>query len=179
MGGNGGRDEVVNPYYWYYLCDVDIAPLLAWLVATDVPWPEPSTPTKPQRVHEPGLPTNLLQPIFGKVFACFTTPVMAVAPMLSRVLAGQSHPMHVDQQRSDWITRVHVPITTNLGCWMAWEHVAEASPLNPLPIVFEERIHFEAGKAYSFNTLDRHSFGNDGETARVHLIVEGLRNDAT
>lgn len=152
---------------WSYLCDVDIAPLAAWLEEGDKGWPPPSTPTKPQRVRE--IPAGLLEPIMAQSLCALAWHVgsggvlVPADPMLSRMLPGQSHPYHVDRQRSDWVTRVHVPITTNPGCYMAWESDGG------------EWVHFEAGKAYSFNTLERHTFGNAGETERVHLIFEVLR----
>ncbi len=164
---------------WSYLCDVDIAPLAAWLAEGDKGWPAPSTPSKPQRVRE--IPAALLEPIYAGVLESFSWVLAVKAeretgklpnsismapadPMLSRMLPGQSHPMHVDRQRADWITRVHVPIVTNPGCWMAWEEE-------------DQRVHFEAGKAYSFDTTARHAFGNDGESERIHLIFEVLRRD--
>ena len=186
---------------WSFLCEVDIAPLAAWLAEGDKAWPAPSTPCKPQRVRE--IPPGLFEPIavevIGKMVAyeiaknldsSFTVPV-AADPMLSRMLPGQSHGFHVDRQRADWITRVHVPITTNPGCWMAWEedHSNECYVTRPtdevslpdystMQKVAPSKVHFEAGRAYSFNTLERHAFGNDGETERVHLIFDVLRKDA-
>jgi hypothetical protein len=102
--------------------------------------------------------------------------------MLSRMLPGQAHPFHVDRQRADWITRIHVPIVTNPLAWIAFE--AENEPVHPGNEAVElgnvllcNKVHFLAGKAYSFNTLERHAFGNDGDTERVHLIFEVLRKD--
>ena len=210
--------NLVKPANWSYLCDVDIAPLAAWLAEGDKAWPAPSTPRKPQRVRE--IPAELLEPIYSSVLTffrqklecdvcgnwpnedgeiehgkgCYTQSAdgggssfvanyIAIDPMLSRMLPGQSHDFHVDIQRADWITRVHVPIVTNPGCWMAWENAEKKAywleHYDTLPNVRDiaEVVHFEAGRAYSFNTLERHSFGNDGETERVHLIFEVLRRD--
>ena len=147
---------------WSYICDVDVAPLAEWLDATgDAYFPEPSAPAKPQRIHVP--PLELIDPIVAKVLTEFCVKVVADPPMLSRMLPGQTHGMHVDVLRADCLTRVHVPITTNPGCWMEFE---EANGYH---------VHFFAGKAYTFDARRRHAFGNAGETARTHLIFDVLR----
>lgn len=106
---------------------------------------------------------HLVQPIMHDVLQRFPGAV-AAEPMLSRMTPGQSHPMHVDRQRADWITRVHAPLTTNPGAWLMFE-------------VEGKSIRFDVGMAYSFDTTQRHSFGNYGSTDRVHLIFEVLRKD--
>lgn len=188
---------------WSCICPVNPAPLIAWLAGAS--FPAPSTPTKPQRIQDADVPLALCEPIMNAVlkhavarrkvglFACTdgsskadvaTTElagrIVAASPMLSRVLPGQIHPMHVDIQRSDWLTRVHVPLTTNPGCWMAWEGQCSACDCayphcKSCMGTGGERVHFEVGNAYTFNTLARHAFGNEGETERVHLIFEVLR----
>ena len=89
----------------------------------------------------------------------FDRPVTADAVMFSRMLPGQSHPMHIDNQRAGWITRVHVPLVTNPGAWILFEEIGQ-------------RVHFDVSLAYTFNTFKRHAFGNDGETERVHLLFD-------
>lgn len=146
---------------WRRICAVDAAEAVRWLLEKEPPFPEPSTPAKPQRVFwfGPGVMSDLV------------TAVLAHFPgraphqvCLSRVRPGQRHPLHVDVQRSDWVTRVHVPLVTNPGAWMLFEEEGE-------------RVHFEAGHAYTFNTLARHAFGNDGDQDRTHLIFDVLRAD--
>ena len=148
--------------YWSCICDVDIAAVGQWLALGGQPWSVPNSVTKPQRIFEP--PMGLLRPIIDTVLACFTDLVCIHQPMLSRVLPGQTHPMHTDTQRADWLTRVHVPITTDPQAWMLFEE--EGTP-----------VHFVAGKAYTFNTLKRHAFGNDGAAERVHFLFDVLRKD--
>lgn len=151
---------------WAPICNlapIILLPLTDWLAESDGRWNKPASETKPTRIHQDGLPMHLVQPIMGDVLLHFPGAI-ADSPMLSRMLSGQSHPMHVDRQRADWITRVHVPLTTNSGAWLMFEPEGK-------------RIHFEVGMAYRFNTHERHSFGNDGEDARVHLIFEVLRDD--
>lgn len=153
---------------WSLLCPVDVAAAVAWLADNRPPFPEPSTPDKPQRVWN--LPLAITQPIVDTVLLALRAPHVTInmatdALCLSRMLPGQNHGLHVDIQRSDSVTRVHVPLTTNPGCWMQWE----------VDSVLGDRVHFEVGHAYSFDTLQRHAFGNDGTTERVHLLFDVLR----
>ena len=145
---------------WSFLCDVEAGPLTAWLGSAS--WSSPPSATKPQRVFSP--PAELVTPVAAQVLRHFGAGARADAAMLSRVKPGQAHPMHVDVQRADWLTRVHVPLATNTLAWMLFEEEGAY-------------IHLEAGKAYTFDTLRRHAFGNDGSTERVHLIFDVLRGD--
>jgi hypothetical protein len=140
---------------WSCICDVDAAPLIAWYADSCA-----SLPIRlGQRSHE--LPMPLVHQVTAEVLKHFAGPVLAHGPFLGFSVAGHSHPMHTDPQRDDWLTRVHVPIVTNPQCWHQWEG--------------GERVHFEVGKAYSFNTLVPHALGNEGTTDRVHFIFEVLR----
>lgn len=80
---------------------------------------------------------------------------------VARLMPGKSYEMHRDSQPPDWITRVHVPIVTNAGAWFVFEG--------------GDRVHFEVGMAYSFDTLTPHNFGNDGDKPRIHLTFDVLR----
>lgn len=192
------------------ICSVDVEPMVAWLRDNPQSWPEVA-PTKPGRVFV--LPA-LFQAVAEKVMAEMAialkqgTDLDAHQPMLSRMAPGQSHPMHVDSQRADWITRVHVPLVTNSGCWFMWEgdrRIYECEVCGNWPdedgvidhgrgcytqnedgggssMVDSEgavgiKVHFEIGLAYTFDTTKRHAFGNNGETERIHLIFDVLRQD--
>ncbi len=145
---------------WTCLGTVEVGPLYEWLALARPHWPAPSGPSKPQRIEGPA---ELVHAVVGQVLGYLDVDLIAHRPVLSRVLPGQSHDWHVDKQRSDWVTRIHVPLVTNFGCWMAWEE--------------EEgmRIHFEVGKAYTFDTSRRHAFGNHGPSERIHLMFDVLR----
>jgi len=151
---------------WSLICDVDVCSLAHWLGTGEKPWHQTNCDTKPQRIFEDtGLLIPLVQEVAAKILSQFPMPCVIHDAIASRMKAHQSHPFHVDIQRSDWVTRVHVPITTNAHCWMMFEKEMA-------------HVHFEAGKAYTFNALERHAFGNDGETERVHLIFDVLRKDS-
>lgn len=146
---------------WVLLCEVDVSELVEWLQRASPTWSSPASPTKPQRIFEP--PKHLVGPVVDAVLATFDRPVRPHDVILSRMGPDQAHPYHVDRQRPDWVTRVHVPLVTNRHAWMLFEG--------------EDPVHFESGKAYSFDTTVRHAFGNDGPTERVHLIFDVLEVD--
>ena len=77
--------------------------------------------------------------------------------LITRLIPGQAHRLHIDQQTDSWKFRVHVPITTNPLCMMLFE---------------DEEVHFEVGTAYKFNTLAMHGANNLGRTDRVHLMYD-------
>lgn len=152
--------------YWLFLGTVDILPAVRWLGVGEKPW-SPSDTTNPQRVFD--LPMGIFGPLISDVLSLIVTAtgqdyLIGHAPLLSRAMPGVNNPMHHDIQRADWLTRIHLPLMTNLDCWMQFEDQGQ-------------KVHFELGKAYTFNTLKRHAFGNDGDTPRVHLIFEVLRKD--
>ncbi len=168
---------------WSHICDVDTAPLLAWLEKQG-PGIFPTLPgthaDKPQRVRQ--LPMELLQPIFDAVLRHFPAGCVAYEPMLSRMRPGQEHGMHVDHTPAYWVTRVHVPLVTNTSAWVQFEEQEDESIRNESAgLVWRDAEGvfnlFLAGKAYSFDMRRRHAFGNDGQTDRVHLIFEVMTAD--
>lgn len=218
-GGSSFVPEVHQSFLlsrpWSYICAVDpaaLARLGEWLDAAPL-WPTVA-PTKPQRIFEP--PTAIVRPIMYQVLCEFDGVAdVADSMMLSRMPAGEQHGMHFDHLHHNCLTRVHVPVVTNPGCWMEFEEERETfeaaivrgdvtdlyNSLAPFPfkdsrdgkpagevvsVKFDgqftvgiiqrfARVHFEAGKAYSFDARRRHAFGNDGDAARVHLIFDVLR----
>ena len=147
---------------WSLLGTVDITAALEWLSRGAASWHKTASDTKPQRAFD--LPAPAFAGIIESILRFFPDQVIAHSPMLSRMLTGQSHPMHVDSQRADWITRVHVPLVTNPTAWIMFEEEST-------------RVHFLTGIAYSFDIRQRHAFGNDGPAERVHFIVDVLRKD--
>ncbi len=148
------------------ICDVDIVPLLAWLKSEGdkAPWVVQGDNT-PQRLHE--LP-YAVQPIVSTVLLALPIPCRADEIVLSRMLPGQLHGMHIDQKSPGvWITRVHVPLLTGfshrmVGAWLQFEG--------------HELFHLAAGKAYTFNAAHRrHCFGNRDPKPRIHLLFDVLR----
>lgn len=138
---------------WSLICPVNPQPLIDWYAESCAS----ELVRLGRRGHE--LPMGLAKTVMAEVLA--HTGGRGHAPFLGHSVPGHFAPMHVDPQRPDWLTRVHVPLVTNPGCWMQWEGW--------------ERVHFSAGNAYNFNTLTPHSVGNDGDSERVHFIFEVLK----
>jgi len=146
---------------WSVLCPVDVTDAVRWLESSPQSWPVVAA-NKPQRIF--GIPSQLATAV-QQVCGLFNQPVVVHSPMLSRIVPGTMHAMHRDNQRSDWLSRIHIPLINNDGCWLSFEE--EGS----------RRVHFEVGNAYTFNTLKRHSFGNEGESVRIHFLFDVLRKD--
>lgn len=145
---------------WRVLCPVDVGPLVDWLASGTVGWP-PVKGGQPNRVHLP----DVARPIIDHVLrTCFTGPVtyQHYYACLSRLVPGATYEYHRDPQPPEWLTRVHVPIVTNPLAWLRFQEQ-------------DERVHFDVGFAYSFNTLRQHCYGNDGVKDRVHLLFDVLR----
>lgn len=146
--------------FWSRICDVDVEALALW-ARGPLPWPARTDPTKPLRIW--AMAGDLVGPLVSQILAHFSPPVIARDACLSLMPAGDSHPMHVDSEPATFITRVHVPLTTNPGCWFEWEEESR-------------RVHFDVGAAYCFDTQSRHAFGNDGESDRIHLLFDVWRS---
>jgi quercetin dioxygenase-like cupin family protein len=65
---------------------------------------------------------------------------------------------------ADGIFRIHIPIVTN-------------------PLVYftinDAQLHLKAGECWYMDFSTTHSIVNNGDTARVHLIIDGIRNNWT
>lgn len=145
-------------HFWEPICDVDVAPLAAWMATTDARWIVQAYEDKPQRLFS--LPQPLIRSLTDKVLSHFPGKPTVGDVMLSRMRPGRVHGMHHDQ--GEWITRVHVPLTTNHRCWLSFEDLDDG-----------KRFHLPVGKAYTFNAArQRHAFGNEGSTERVHLLFD-------
>ncbi|WP_316819798.1 aspartyl/asparaginyl beta-hydroxylase domain-containing protein [Pedobacter gandavensis] len=60
--------------------------------------------------------------------------------------------------------RIHVPVRTNPGVHF---------------IINEERLHLKEGECWYLDFNETHSIINEGDETRVHLIIDGIRNDWT
>lgn len=129
---------------------------------------QPDKERKPQRLLE--IPDKLIVSFTSTVFAAMGGNLVAHEIVLSRMMPGQVHGMHQDQQPNGWVTRVHVPIVTNEKAWHTFEDTAVLDQGG-----YVNTIHMRVGRAYTFNAQRRHAFGNAGTTPRVHLIFDVLR----
>ncbi|PSL48036.1 quercetin dioxygenase-like cupin family protein [Chitinophaga niastensis] len=65
---------------------------------------------------------------------------------------------------SDGSFRIHIPVLTNQGVYFTIE---------------EEQLHLKAGECWYIDFSNTHSIVNEGNTSRVHLIIDGIRNEWT
>lgn len=85
--------------------------------------------------------------------------------MVSRLDPGSSIFWHTDDGiYHDKHVRFHLPLMTNLGCYLYSQH---------------ESVHLEQGTLWYFNNRVRHSAANWGTISRLHLILEMRRVDAS
>ena len=77
--------------------------------------------------------------------------------MMSVVMPGHSIEPHTDLQADNWLTRIHVPLTTNDQSIF----YIEGQP-----------NHFEVGKAYYVDTRIEHAIENKGTTPRIHFMLD-------
>ena len=142
------------------LCDVQVGAVVEWITAIPfADWPQ-------QRPIDDGLRPAMVKDLgwhgFGGIVWALIEDVMGNFPMarsanamLTVVMPGHRIPPHTDAQPHNWMTRIHVPLTTN----------AESKF-----IVGGESHHMEVGQAYLVNTEAEHSVENDGKTPRIHLM---------
>lgn len=79
---------------------------------------------------------------------------------ISIVHPGDYVPPHTDTLCAGWISRVHVPLVTNLGA----AFISEG-----------EDWHMEVGKAYQVNPSLPHAIRNAGGATRIHLMFDVVR----
>jgi hypothetical protein len=77
--------------------------------------------------------------------------------MLSVVMPGHAIEPHCDAQPTQWLCRVHVPLTSN--------------PQSAF-VVGGQAHHLAVGWAYRVNTEAEHSVRNDGDAPRIHFMFD-------
>lgn len=80
--------------------------------------------------------------------------------MLVVVQPGGQIPPHVDAAEAEGLVRYHIVLETNSRSWNL--HAGE-------------RQQLEEGGIYIMDPLVEHSSGNEGETPRIHLVVDVRR----
>ena len=101
---------------------------------------------------------------FKEVLDSFKFPVLSVR--LLRLEAGAEIKPHTDHELGyeDGQFRLHIPIVTNPGI----EFILDGERLTMLP-----------GECWYTNVNFVHSVANRGTIDRVHLVIDGIRNDWT
>jgi hypothetical protein len=69
------------------------------------------------------------------------------------------HPRNVYTVHADSTARIHIPVVTNMNCWMVWP--------------FNQRCYqLKAGYVYQTDTTKRHTFFNGDMTqTRIHIVM--------
>ena len=101
-------------------------------------------------------------PYFRDVLAAFAAPLRAVR--LMRLTPGSRIKEHQDYDlAADWgQARIHIPITTNPGVTFLLNRIA-------VPMV--------PGEAWYLRLADPHAVTNEGESDRVHLVLDCIANE--
>lgn len=148
------------------LARVDVAEVLAWISAIDfAEWPQQHRVDAQLR---PAMVNDLAWQGFGARTDTLVAELLAHLPagardcnrMLSVVMPGHSIEAHCDVQPSEWITRVHVPLTTNDRATI---------------VIGGQSHHLEVGMAYLVDTRIEHAVRNDGNTPRIHFMFDVRR----
>lgn len=145
------------------LCPVDHEPLAKWI--TDIPFEDwPQQHRLDDGKIRPAMVSDLkwhgfdqkAWPLLAKMHRHF--PDMAFHQhMLSVVMPGHSIPPHIDEQPEHWLTRVHVPLTSNDESWFVIEDI---------------EYQMAPGHAYLVNTRRQHAVTNNGATPRIHFMFD-------
>lgn len=70
---------------------------------------------------------------------------------------------HVDEGKyADHFERFHIILATNPDCWFQCNHDQDSA----------EFVRMKVGEAWWFNHKREHTFMNEGETPRIHLIAD-------
>lgn len=101
-------------------------------------------------------------PYYREVLAAFKAPLQAVR--LMRLTAGSVIKEHADYDLSfeQGMVRLHIPVLTNPDVEFY---------LN------RERVVLEAGSCWYLRLADPHSVTNNGDTDRVHMVIDAVVND--
>lgn len=101
-------------------------------------------------------------PYFASVISSFSCPITSAR--LLRLRAGAHIKEHADGQLGyeDGNFRLHIPVQTNDDVEF---------------ILAGERLRMVPGSCWYTNVNHRHSVRNGGTSDRIHLVVDGVRND--
>ena len=139
---------------------VKVDDLIEWIEGIDrSTWPDwHKGPSRPAVVEQPAW-ENLQQNtdrVVSEVMQHFPG-CRDVYRSITTVHPGDYVPPHTDTCSPEWISRVHVPIITNPGCFL---------------IMGKKRFHLDVGKAYRVNVGTPHAIVNDGDASRIHLMFD-------
>jgi hypothetical protein len=92
---------------------------------------------------------------------CVPTGIIPSRVRLSKLDANRRLAFHRDSPVEEW--RIHVPITSNRKCFFEWDFNNDGEP--------DLRLHMVPGTAWFVRVDQLHRFVNDGDEARIHLMM--------
>lgn len=108
------------------------------------------------------MPLLQASPAFQAVLATFECPIESVRLMKlapgSAILPHRDH----DLNAAEGCARLHVPIVTNDRVWFR---------------VGDARVDMRPGECWYLRLSDEHAAANEGETDRVHIVIDVIVND--
>ena len=145
---------------------LDAPGLAAWILA--IPFEEWPQQRRVDAQLRPAMVNDLAWHNFGAHTDALVAELSALLPpgtatynrMLSVVMPGHGIAPHRDEQPPEWLTRVHVPLTTNDRAVM---------------VMAGQDHHLPVGSAFLVNTTVEHSVRNDGPTPRIHFMFDVRR----
>ncbi len=139
------------------LAPIDVTDLVNWITEVNRSW-----------IKGPDRPYVEVDPVFLQNKTDLTVEaLMRLFPgcrdtgrSITAINAGDYVPFHTDNCAPEWITRVHVPITTNPDAWFLTDALAH---------------HLEVGMSYRVNPGRPHAVANYGNATRVHLMFDVIQ----
>ena len=136
---------------WRWLCEVDVAPLVAALPLLE--WKPGKRGTYAMLdACPPGFP---IDPVIERVSSLYPDRRRGTMLCFNRLIPRQIIEPHTDAHESRCRYRVHVPIVTNPRALMT---------------IAGEVLHMAAGQAYEMDPTEEHMVLNAGSADRIHVF---------
>jgi Aspartyl/Asparaginyl beta-hydroxylase len=137
---------------------IHVGPLIEWI--RSIPWEDwprlAGAPERPAMVNDPLWHSLALRTSSVRMDLLHHFPGARCSNvMLSAVMPGAEISPHADRQAEGWITRIHVPLTSN-----------------PKALFYIEGVEhqLQPGLAYAIDVRRIHAVSNAGDTPRIHLM---------
>ncbi len=137
----------------------DLIRLIKWIDGALPPETKNKNPERPFVIVDPDFLQSNTTRVVSDLMWLFPS-CRATSLAISTLNAGDYVPPHRDTCASDWISRVHVPIVTNPGCFF---------------MIGGLYHHMEVGMSYQVNPSLPHAVSNAGPTTRVHLMFDVVK----
>ncbi len=137
----------------------DLIRLIKWIDGSLPPETKNKNPERPFVIVDSGYLQSETDSVVADLMLLFPG-CKDTSRAISTLNAGDYVPPHRDTCESNWISRVHVPIITNPGCFF---------------MIGGLYHHMEVGMSYQVNPSLPHAVSNAGPTTRVHLMFDVVK----